>query len=108
MRRLVRNVAAWDLRWAMTDTTSSPPTPTGRTSILTVREVDWTPAIWLLLVVVCGALFLVGLDLSMIGIALPSIGRALHLSARSLQCIISGYVVGYGGFLLLGAAPRTW
>ncbi len=67
-----------------------------------MRDLNWTPAIWLLLVVVCGALFLDGLDLSMIGVALPSIGRSLHLSAGSLQWIVSGYVLGYGSFLLLG------
>ncbi len=69
---------------------------------LHVRDLDWTPAVWVLLVVVCGALFLDGLDLSMIGVALPSIGRALKLSAGSLQWIVSGYVLGYGSFLLLG------
>jgi MFS family permease len=67
-----------------------------------VRDLNWTPAIWLLLITVCGALFLDGLDLSMIGVALPSIGRSLHLSAGSLQWIVSGYVLGYGSFLLLG------
>jgi MFS family permease len=67
-----------------------------------VRDLNWTPAIWFLLVVVCGALFLDGLDLSMIGVALPSIGRSLHLSPGSLQWIVSGYVLGYGSFLLLG------
>jgi MFS family permease len=69
---------------------------------LHVRDLNWTPAVWVLLVVVCGALFLDGLDLSMIGVALPSIGHALRLSASSLQWIVSGYVLGYGSFLLLG------
>jgi MFS family permease len=85
-------------------TTATPPTPrpaAGRVPTV-VRDLNWTPAIWLLLVVVCGALFLDGLDLSMIGVALPSIGHALHLSASSLQWIVSGYVLGYGSFLLLG------
>jgi MFS family permease len=67
-----------------------------------VRDTDWRPATWLLLVVVCGALFLDGLDLSMVGVALPSIGRALHLTSGSLQWIVSGYVLGYGSLLLLG------
>src|SRR3954447_4422944 len=57
---------------------------------------------WLLLLVVCGAVFLDGLDVSMVGVALPSIDRDLHLSTTTLQWIISGYVLGYGGFLLLG------
>jgi len=57
---------------------------------------------WLLLVVLCGALFLDALDLSMIGVALPSIGASLHLSADALQWIVSGYILGYGSLLLLG------
>ncbi|HEV3267256.1 MAG TPA: MFS transporter [Acidimicrobiales bacterium] len=65
-------------------------------------DTRWTTAIWILLVVTCGALFLDGLDISMVGVALPSIGRNLHLSASALQWIVSGYVLGYGGLLLLG------
>src|SRR3954454_4661084 len=57
---------------------------------------------WLTLLVLCGVLFLDGLDVSMVGIALPSIERDLDLSTDSLQWIVSGYVVGYGGLLLLG------
>jgi MFS family permease len=67
-----------------------------------VTGLDWNVAIWALLVVVCGAQFLDALDLSMLGVALPSIGRDLNLSAGSLQWVVSGYVLGYGGLLLLG------
>jgi MFS family permease len=67
-----------------------------------VRGTAWTPAIWGLLIVLCGALFLDGLDISMVGVALPSIGADLHLAPGSLQWIVSGYVLGYGGLLLLG------
>jgi MFS family permease len=67
-----------------------------------VTSRDWRAATWALLIVVCGAQFLDGLDVSMAGVALPSIGRQLHLPASSLQWIVSGYVLGYGGFLLLG------
>ncbi|HZP51827.1 MFS transporter [Actinocrinis sp.] len=63
---------------------------------------DWSPATWLLLVVLCGALFLDALDLSMVGVALPSIGSSLHLAPGSLQWIVSGYILGYGGLMLLG------
>jgi len=58
--------------------------------------------LWALLLVVCGAVFLDGLDVSMVGVALPSIDSDLHLSTSSLQWIVSGYVLGYGGLLLLG------
>jgi MFS family permease len=57
---------------------------------------------WAALLVVCGAVFLDGLDVSMVGVALPSIDSDLHLSTSSLQWIVSGYVLGYGGLLLLG------
>ena len=56
----------------------------------------------LLLVVLCGVLFLDGLDVSMVGVALPSIDADLDLTTSQLQWIVSGYVLGYGGLLLLG------
>ncbi|MDL9938311.1 MFS transporter [Gordonia sp. ABSL1-1] len=62
----------------------------------------WTPRTWLLLVVLAGALFLDGLDISMVGVALPSIGADLDMGQGQLQWIVSGYVLGYGGLLLLG------
>ena len=57
---------------------------------------------WGALLVLCGALFLDALDVSMVGVALPSIRSDLHLSTSSLQWVVSAYVLGYGGFLLLG------
>jgi EmrB/QacA subfamily drug resistance transporter len=57
---------------------------------------------WGMLLVLCGALFLDAMDVSMIGVALPSIREDLGLSTSSLQWVVSAYVLGYGGFLLLG------
>ena len=37
-----------------------------------------------------------------VGVALPSIGAGLGLSTHSLQWIVNGYVLGYGGLLLPG------
>jgi MFS family permease len=54
------------------------------------------------LLVLCGAIFLDSLDVSMTGIALPAIRQDLSMSTGSLQWIVSAYVLGYGGFLLLG------
>jgi MFS family permease len=54
------------------------------------------------LIVLGGALCLDALDVSMVGVALPSIRTSLGLSTSSLQWIVSGYVLGYGGLLLLG------
>src|ERR687891_1866659 len=62
----------------------------------------WDARLWGALVVLCGVLFLDGLDVSMVGVALPSIGSDLDLSTSALQWVVSGYVLGYGGLLLLG------
>ena len=62
----------------------------------------WDARSWGVLIVLCSALFLDALDVSMVGVALPSIRDSLHLSPSSLQWIVSGYVLGYGGLLLLG------
>ncbi|MBX6354569.1 MAG: MFS transporter [Micromonosporaceae bacterium] len=64
--------------------------------------VAWTPGVWGTLIVLCGALFLDGLDVSMVGVALPSLEADLGLSTSALQWVVSGYVLGYGGLLLLG------
>src|SRR5215813_5791752 len=58
--------------------------------------------IWGMLLVLCGALFLDAMDVSMVGVALPSIRNDLHMTTSSLQWVVSAYVLGYGGFLLLG------
>ena len=63
---------------------------------------QWDARLWGALIVLCGVLFLDGLDVSMVGVALPSIGADLDLSTSSLQWVVSGYVLGYGGLLLLG------
>ncbi|MFB4320118.1 MFS transporter [Actinomadura sp. 21ATH] len=66
------------------------------------NEQTWTPRLWGVLAVLCAVLFLDGLDVSMVGVALPSIGAELGLSTTALQWIVNGYVLGYGGLLLLG------
>src|SRR5262249_44699595 len=62
----------------------------------------WSPRLWAILIVLCGALFLDALDVSMVGVALPAIRADLGLTTSSLQWVVSGYVLGYGGLLLLG------
>jgi MFS family permease len=65
-------------------------------------QLRWSPALWAALIVLCGVVFLDALDVSMVGMALPSIQRDLKLSTDQLQWVVSGYVLGYGGLLLLG------
>ncbi|MFI6503844.1 MFS transporter [Nonomuraea typhae] len=54
------------------------------------------------LVLLCAAVFLDSMDLSLMGVALPAIGRDLSLPDSTLQWLMSGYAIAYGGFLLLG------
>src|SRR5918992_4082649 len=61
-----------------------------------------TPRAWAVLLVLSGAIFLEGIDVSMMGVALPSMRDDLRLSTSSLQWVVSAYVLGYGGFVLLG------
>src|SRR5438445_13760779 len=42
------------------------------------------------------------LDVSIVNVALPSIGRSLHFSETGLQWVITAYAITFGGFLLLG------
>jgi EmrB/QacA subfamily drug resistance transporter len=60
------------------------------------------PRPWLALFLLCTAQFLVILDTSIVGIALPAIQRALGFDAAGLQWIFNAYVVALGGLLLLG------
>ncbi|MDL2408005.1 MFS transporter [Rhizobium calliandrae] len=56
----------------------------------------------LALLLLCAANFLDAMDVSTIGVALPAIQTELGIQATSLQWAVSAYVLGYGGFLLLG------
>src|SRR5437764_6762760 len=60
------------------------------------------PRRWQALTLVCVAFFMTVLDISIVNVALPSIGRALDFSQESLQWVITAYAITFGGFLLLG------
>jgi EmrB/QacA subfamily drug resistance transporter len=56
----------------------------------------------LTLLLLCAVQFLDIVDSSIMNVALPSIRHDLHFSQQSLQWVLSGYLLTYGGFLLLG------
>jgi len=60
------------------------------------------PRRWQALALVCVAFFMTVLDVSIVNVALPSIGRSLHFSSTGLQWVITAYAITFGGFLLLG------
>src|SRR5215831_13383597 len=56
----------------------------------------------LTLLFLCMVGFLDFVDASIVNVALPSIRGDLHFSVQSLQWVLSGYLLTYGGFMLLG------
>src|SRR5262245_58670352 len=55
-----------------------------------------------ILILLCLVQFMDVLDASILNIALPSIKRDLGFTQESLQWVVNGYIITYGGFLLLG------
>jgi EmrB/QacA subfamily drug resistance transporter len=60
------------------------------------------PHRWRILAVVATAFFMTILDVSIVNVALPSIGKDLDFSPENLQWVITAYAITFGGFLLLG------
>src|SRR6202167_1437086 len=58
----------------------------------------------LVLVICCFSLFIVGLDSTIVNVALPSIGRNLHASVAGLQWTIDGYTLVLASLLMLSGA----
>src|SRR5207248_2558331 len=46
--------------------------------------------------------FMTVADLAIVNVALPTIGRDLHMPESALQWVVTGYGLTFGGFLLLG------
>jgi EmrB/QacA subfamily drug resistance transporter len=56
----------------------------------------------LVLALLCAVAFLDFVDASIVNVALPDMRRDLHFSVQQLQWVPSGYLLTYGGFMLLG------
>jgi len=61
-----------------------------------------TPRGKLTLGLLCSVALLDFVDASIVNVALPTIRHHLHFSVQSLQWVLSGYLLTYGGFMLLG------
>jgi MFS family permease len=62
----------------------------------------WSPRLWGLVFVLSGNMLLDALEVSVVIVALPSIGRDLHLSPAGAQWVMSGFALGFGGLMLFG------
>jgi EmrB/QacA subfamily drug resistance transporter len=57
---------------------------------------------WLALIVLCLGTLMIVLDSTIVNVALPSIKRDLGFTQTSLAWVVNGYLLTFGGFLLLG------
>jgi EmrB/QacA subfamily drug resistance transporter len=57
---------------------------------------------WIALAVLCMGTLMIVLDTTIVNVALPSIRRDLGFSQTSLAWVVNGYMLTFGGFLLLG------
>src|SRR5438093_2057050 len=56
---------------------------------------------WLALIIVCLGDLMIVLDVTIVGVALPSIREDLGFSESSLAWVANAYLLTFGGFLLL-------
>jgi MFS family permease len=80
----------------------APPEPVAPPVLTSVENAAWGARLWGMLIVLCGAMFLDAMDNAMVGIAVPPIQSDLGMSTSAVQWVVSAYVLGFGGFLLLG------
>jgi EmrB/QacA subfamily drug resistance transporter len=57
---------------------------------------------WLALLILCLGDLMIVLDVTIVGVALPSIRADLGFSQESLAWVVNAYLITFGGFLLLG------
>src|ERR687897_1648591 len=57
---------------------------------------------WLALLLLCLGDLMIVLDVTIVGVALPSIKEDLGFSDSSLAWVVNAYLLTFGGFLLLG------
>src|ERR671915_88622 len=57
---------------------------------------------WRAFALLAVAFFMTVIDLTIVNVSLPTIGRDLHFSQANLQWVVTAYALTFGGFLLLG------
>jgi len=58
---------------------------------------------WLMLIVLLAGQFMALLDVTIVNVAMPTIGRTLHATGAELQLVVAGYTVSYAMMLITGA-----
>ncbi|WP_405838241.1 MFS transporter [Streptomyces platensis] len=91
----------------ITDSTVAPDTPTGAAAApgaapdVAPAAARMTRRAQLILLLLCGAQFIIALDFSILNVALPVLGRDLGMDQADLQWAVTAFALPSGGFLLL-------
>ena len=56
---------------------------------------------WAVLAVLCVAVLVVNIDMTILNVALPTLVRTLHATSSGLQWIVDAYAMAFGGLLLV-------
>src|ERR1700728_1834891 len=62
----------------------------------TTKDTRWTA-----LLILCTGMLMIVLDATIVNVALPSIQHDLHFSQSTLAWVVNGYLITFGGLLLL-------
>ena len=60
---------------------------------------------WWTLAVLCLSLMVIGVDNTILNVALPTLVKDLHASTSQLQWIVDGYTLVFAGLLLTAGSP---
>jgi len=82
-------------------TSPVPAPPPGTATAPAPAAARMTPRAKVVLLVLCGAQFVIALDFSILNVALPVLGRDLGMGQADLQWAITAFALPSGGFLLL-------
>src|SRR6266576_840497 len=75
---------------------------TALTPITKTARVEAPVHRWRAFALLAVSYFMTIVDLTIVNVALPTIGRKLHFSETNLQWVVTAYALTFGGFLLLG------
>jgi EmrB/QacA subfamily drug resistance transporter len=71
-------------------------------AVAQTQRIDPVAHRWRAFAVLAVSFFMTIVDLTIVNVALPTIGRKLHFSETNLQWVVTAYALTFGGFLLLG------
>ncbi|MCB5909988.1 MFS transporter [Streptomyces pinistramenti] len=72
------------------------------------QSTPWGARQWALLCILSGNMLLDAVEVSVVLVALPTIGDAVGMPLLAVQCLMSGFALGFAALLLLGNRITAW